>query len=142
MRRNPSYKFRRCAIRPGIHVTSTSPMSPPVESRGTTCMKRTLSIILAFLAAAAVFGGLVYAVLVAAHVSEPAATTVYGLTPRRLWATTVTILALVGVVIGGMALVRPAIRFNTASGRPRAIMAIVAGLIAAVNGALNLAIAT
>ena len=40
------------------------------------------------------------------NVSEPAATTVYGLTPRRLWATTVTVLALVGVVIGGLALAR------------------------------------
>ena len=44
-------------------------------------MKRTFAIILAALAAAALFGGLVYAVLVAAHVSEPAATTVYGLPP-------------------------------------------------------------
>jgi hypothetical protein len=58
-------------------------------------MKRTFAIILAALAAAALFGGLVYAVLVAAHVSEPAATTVYGLPPRRLWATTVAVLALV-----------------------------------------------
>ena len=54
-------------------------------------MKRTFAIILAALAAAALFGGLVHAVLVAAHVSEPAATTVYGLTPRRLWATTVAV---------------------------------------------------
>ena len=56
-------------------------------------MKRTFAIILAALAAAALFGGLVYAVLVAAHVSEPAATTVYGLTLRRLWATTGAALA-------------------------------------------------
>src|SRR5947208_13141755 len=46
-------------------------------------MKRHFAIILAALAAAALFGGLVYAVLMAAHVSEPAATTVHGLTPRR-----------------------------------------------------------
>ena len=104
-------------------------------------MKRTFAIILAALAAAALFGGLVYAVLVAAHVSEPAATTVYGLTPRRLWATTVAVLALVGVVIGGLALCRPASRFGTASGRLGAIVALVAGLIAVVNGGLNLAIA-
>ena len=56
-------------------------------------MKRTFVIILATLAAAALFGGLVYTVLVAAHVSEPAATTV-------------AVLALVGVVIGGLALAR------------------------------------
>jgi hypothetical protein len=104
-------------------------------------MKRTFAIILAVVAAAALFGGLVYGVLVVAQVSEPAATTVYGLTPRRLWATTVAVLALVGVVMGGLALARPASRFGTASGRLGAIVAVVAGLIAVVNGALNLAIA-
>src|SRR5262245_23313976 len=55
--------------------------------------------------------GLVHAVMLAAHVSEPAAATVYGLTLRRLWAATVTVLALVGVVIGALALARPASRF-------------------------------
>ena len=105
-------------------------------------MKRTFAIILAAVAAAALFGGLVHAVLVVAHVSEPAATTVYGVTPRRLWAATVAVLALVGVVIGGLALARPASRFGTASGRLGAIVALVAGLIAVVNGGLNLAIAT
>ena len=103
-------------------------------------MKRTFAIILAALAAAALFGGLVHAVLVAAHVSEPAATTVYGLTPR--WATTVAVLALVGVVIGGLALAPTNSRFGTASGRLGAIVALVAGLIAVVNGGLVLAIAT
>jgi hypothetical protein len=104
-------------------------------------MKPTLSIILAALAAAALFGGLVYAVLVAAHVSEPAASTVHGLTPRRLWATTVVLLALIGVVIGGLALARPFSRFGAESGRLGATVALVAGLIAVVNGGLNLAIA-
>jgi hypothetical protein len=83
----------------------------------------------------------VHAVLVAAHVSEPAATTVYGLTPRRLWATTVAVLALVGVIIGGLALRRSAGRIGTGNGRMGAIVALVAGLIALVNGGLNLAIA-
>jgi hypothetical protein len=104
-------------------------------------MKRTFALILAALAAAALFGGLVHAVLVAAHVSEPAATTVYGLTPRRLWATTVAALALVGVVIGGLALHRSAGRIGTGNGRTGAIVALVAGLIGGVNGGLNLAIA-
>jgi len=104
-------------------------------------MKRTFALILVVLAAAALFGGLVHAVLVATHVSEPAAITVYGLTPRRIWATTAFALALVGVVIGALALVRPASRFGAASGRLGAIVALVAGLIAAVNGGLNLAIA-
>jgi Family of unknown function (DUF6223) len=104
-------------------------------------MKRTFPLILAAVAAAALFGGFVYAVLVAANVSEPAASTVTGLTPRRLWATTVAVLALVGVVIGGLALARPVSRFGTASGRLGAIVALVAGLIAVVNGGLNLAVA-
>jgi uncharacterized membrane protein YjjP (DUF1212 family) len=84
-------------------------------------MKRIFAIILAAFAGAAVFGGLVYAVLVAAHVSEPAATTVSGLTVRRFWATTVAVVALAGVVIGGLALARPASRFSAASGRLGAI---------------------
>lgn len=108
-------------------------------------MKRTLALILAALVAAALFGGLVYAVLVAAHVAEPAATTVYGLTVRRIWATTAVVLALVGVVIGGLALARPARRFSAASapkGFPLgASVALVTGLIAVVNGVLNLAVA-
>jgi len=105
-------------------------------------MKRIFAFMLAALAAVALFGGLVYAVLVAAHVSEPAATTVYGLTPRRLWATTVAVLALAGVVIGGLAVARSAGRIGAGNGRKGAIVALVTGLIAAVNGGLNLAIAT
>lgn len=105
-------------------------------------MKRTCAMVLAAVAAAALFAGLVHAVLVAAHVSEPATTTVYGLTPRRLWATAVAVLALVAVVIGGLALARPFSRFGTASGPLGASVALGAGLIAAVNGGLNLAMAT
>jgi hypothetical protein len=97
-------------------------------------MKRNFAVILAVLAAGALFAGLVHTVLMAAHLSEPAATTVYGMTPRRLWATAVVVLALAGVVIGGLALARPA-------GRRGAIVALVAGLLAMVNGGLNLAIA-
>jgi peptidoglycan/LPS O-acetylase OafA/YrhL len=105
-------------------------------------MKRTFILILAALAAVALFGGLVHAVLVAGHVSESAATTVYGLTPRRLWATTVVVLALAGVVIAGLALRRSARRIGTGNGRRGAIVALVAGLIAVVNGGLVLALAT
>jgi hypothetical protein len=103
-------------------------------------MKHTSGIILAVTAAAALFGGLVYAVLVAAHVSEPAATTVRGLTPMRLWATTSAGLALMGAIIGGMAIYRAARRIGN-HGRRGAIVALAAGLIAAVNGGLNLAVA-
>ena len=125
------------------HVTFRSPIPSHhwrLEER-TSIMKRTFAIILAALAAAALFGGLVHAVLVAAHVSEPAATTVYGLTPRRLWATTAALLALAGVVIGGLALARPGSRFGVEGGRLGAFVALVAGLVAALNGGLNLAIA-
>ena len=97
-------------------------------------MKRTFALILAGLIAIALFTGLVYFVLVATHVSEPTATTVHGATPRRLWATTVALLALGSMVVGSLAL-----RGNA---RKSAIVALVAGLIAAVNGGLNLAVAT
>jgi hypothetical protein len=125
----------------GRHVTFRSPIPSRHWRLETKIMKRTFVMILATLAAAALFGGLVYAVIVAAHVSEPAGTTVSGLTPRRLWATAVAVLGLLGVIIGGLALARPASRFGIASGRLAAIVSLVAGLIAAVNGGLNLAVA-
>jgi hypothetical protein len=105
-------------------------------------MKRTFTLILTGLAAAALFAGLVHAVLVAAHVSEPAVTTVYGLTLRRFWATAAVGLALVGVVIGGLAVRRSAGRIGIGNERLGAIVALAAGLIALVNGGLNLAMAT
>ncbi len=104
-------------------------------------MKRIFAIIFAGVAAAALFAGLVNAVLVAAHVSGPFANTVYGLTPRRLWATTAAVLALVGVVSGGMAMYRGALRVGN-YGRRGAIVALIAGPIAGINGGLNLAVAS
>jgi len=103
-------------------------------------MKRTFAIILAVLAGAAVFAGLVYAVLVAAHVSGPFTNTVHGLTLRRLWATTAVVFGFAAAIIGSMALVRAARRIGN-HGRNGAIVALVAGIIALVNGALNLAVA-
>ena len=103
-------------------------------------MKRTFLLILAALAAAAVFAGLVHGVLVMARLSEPAATTVYGLTPRRLWASVIALLAVGGVIIGGLA-VRSTGRIDTGSSRWRAGGALVAGLIALVSGGLTLAFA-
>lgn len=104
-------------------------------------MKRTLGMVLAIAAAAALFGALVYGVLMVAHLSEPAATTVQGLTPRRLWATVTALLALAGVVIGGLELARPAFRGGRASGHIGALVALTAGFIAVVSGALNLGMA-
>ncbi len=102
---------------------------------------RVFWIILGGLVATALFAGLVYAVLLAAQVSEPAATTVHGLTLRRFWATAAVMLALTGAVIGALALGRPDSRFGFASGRLKAIAALSAGTIAAINGGLNLALA-
>jgi len=104
-------------------------------------MKRTFAIVLAAAAAAAVFAGLVHAVLVVGHVSEPAGSTVYGLTTRRLWATSAALMALLGVTVGGLALTGRVSRFGTASVRHAAILGLVLGLIAAVNGLLNVALA-
>lgn len=105
-------------------------------------MKRTFAVMLVAVAAAVLFGGLVYAVLVAAQVAEPAAITVQGITTRRLWATASAVLALVAVMTGGLALAWPASRFGSGSGRPGAILALAAGVIAAVNGGLNVALAS
>lgn len=105
-------------------------------------MKRTFVLILAALGGATLFAGLVHAVLVTAHVSEPAVTAVYGLTSRRLWASTVALLALVGVITGGLALRGSAGPIDIGSGRWRATVAQVAGLIAVGGGGLNLAFAT
>jgi len=106
-------------------------------------MNRRVAIVLAAITAAALFVGLVHTVLVAAHLSEPAATTVYGLTPRRLWATTAAVLALMGVVIGGLAAARPPVsRFGIVDSRRGPIVALALGLTAAVNGFLNLALAS
>jgi hypothetical protein len=104
-------------------------------------MKRSLVLVLAALVAIALFGGLVYVALLVAHVSEPAASTVHGLTPRRAWATASALLGLIGVVIGGLALRRFVGRIGN-GGRKGAIVATAAGVIALVNGGLNLALAT
>jgi hypothetical protein len=98
-------------------------------------MKRTLVVALAVLAAAGLLAGLVHAVLVAAHLSEPTAATVQGLTSRRLWALLADALALIGVIVGSLAL------FRRASGRFAALASLATGLIAGVNGALVLAVA-
>src|SRR5689334_12288857 len=62
--------------------------------QNTQSVKRIFTFILALLAAAALFGGLVHVVLVATHLSEPATTTVYGPTTQRFWASAAVVLAL------------------------------------------------
>lgn len=92
-------------------------------------MKRTFGLALGVVAAAALVGGLVHAVLVAADLAEPAAATVYGVTSRRLWATAVGAVALVGVV------------FGIFSRRRGAIVSLLSGLVGMAGGGLLLAIA-
>ncbi len=105
-------------------------------------MKRTAIYIAAALAALALFGLIVHLILVAADVSTPANTTVYGLTPRRIWALTVILLALISLVIGWRTLRQSASnRISIFKGKRRAMVAIIMGLIAVINGGLNLATA-
>jgi len=104
-------------------------------------MRRALIMIFGGLVAAALFVALVHAVLVAAHLSTSAATTVQGLTPRRVWASVAIALGLAGVIAGSMSLVRGARRIGN-RGRKGAIVALVTGVLAVINGGLNLAVAT
>jgi hypothetical protein len=66
----------------------------------------------------------------------------FGMTSGRLVASASAILALIGVVIGVLALVRPAGRFGTASGPLGAIIALAAGLIGAAIGGIKAATTT
>ena len=66
----------------------------------------------------------------------------YGMTSGRLVASSSALLGLIGVVIGALALFRPAGRFGTASGSLGAIVALAAGLIAAAVGGLKAATST
>ncbi|MFD2418255.1 DUF6223 family protein [Amycolatopsis pigmentata] len=77
----------------------------------------------------------------AAHLlAQSADPSSYGFTPARIWASAAALLALVGAVIGGLALNRSVRRVRN-SGRKGAIVALAAGLIAMVNGVVNLAVA-
>ena len=60
-------------------------------------------------------------------------------TPARVWASIAAFVALVSVVIGGLAL--RSVRRTGNGGRKGAIVALVAGLTGVVNGAVNLAVA-
>ena len=105
-------------------------------------MKRTLIYILAALVAVVLYAGLVHMALVVADVSKPGATTVYGLTSRRLWALAVIVVALISLIIGWQTMRQAASRSsNPRKGKWKAIVVIVAGLITVINGGLNLATA-
>ena len=78
----------------------------------------------------------------AAQVSvQPAAPTVYTLTPGRMVASAAAMVALIGAVIGGLALARSAGRIGTGNWRRGAIVALVLGPIGLVIGGLVVATA-
>jgi len=60
----------------------------------------------------------------------------YGMTSGRLVASTSAVLALIGVVIGALALVRPNGRFGTGSGTLGAVVALAGGVIGTIVGGL------
>src|SRR6059058_3673320 len=84
------------------------------------------------LAATAVVVGFGLAAPAAAHASaQPAAATVYTMTPERIAASTAALIALIGAVIGGFAVARSAGRIGN-NGRRGAIVALVLGPIGLV----------
>jgi hypothetical protein len=102
-------------------------------------MKRVFILIAVTVAAVALFGGLTHVVLMVANLDQPAATTVYGWTTQRFWATLCAGLALVAVLINVAGLARRAGRFGTGTGRRGAIVAMALGLVGVIGGWLLLA---
>jgi hypothetical protein len=92
------------------------------------------------LLAAAVIGGFGLAAPAAAHASvQPAAATVYTMTPERIAASTAALVGLIGAIIGGLALARSAGRIGNGNGRRGAIVALVLGPMGLVIGGLVVA---
>jgi hypothetical protein len=93
-------------------------------------------------AAAALLGGFGLATPAAAHVSaQSVAVDAYTLTTGRLVGAVAALVALAGVVVGGLALARSAGRIGNGSGEKGAIVALVAGLTGMVIGGLVVAAA-
>ncbi len=92
--------------------------------------------------AAPLFGGFGLATPAAAHVSaQSAAVDAYTMTTGRLVGTVASLMALAGVVIGGLALARSAGRTGNGNGRSGSIVAMLAGLSGMVTGGLVVAAA-
>lgn len=75
----------------------------------------------------------------AVHVAAQQAVSSYALTPGRLWSFVAIGIGLVGVVVGGLALARPAGRIGIETGRLGATLALAAGLVGAIGGAVVVA---
>jgi hypothetical protein len=94
------------------------------------------------LAVAALVGAVGFAAPAAAHVLvQPAAASVYTMSPGRIGAFVAAVVGLIGAVIGGRALARSAGRIGTGNGRRGAIVALVLGPIGLVIGGLVVATA-
>ncbi|HCT78866.1 MAG TPA: hypothetical protein DGT23_20360 [Micromonosporaceae bacterium] len=92
------------------------------------------------MAPAALIGGFGLAAPAAAHVSAQPAADAYW-TTGRLVGSVAALVALAGVIIGGLALARPTSRIGTGNGRLGATMALVAGLTGIALGGLVVAAA-
>jgi hypothetical protein len=91
-------------------------------------------------AAAALIGGFGVATPADAHVlAQSGGVDAFTLTPGRLMGTVGALVALAGVVVGGLALARPAGRIGT--GKRGALVALVAGLTGMIIGGLVVAAA-
>jgi hypothetical protein len=89
------------------------------------------------LAVAAVVLGFGLIAPAAAHASvQPAAASVYTMTPERIAASAAAVVGLIGAVIGGLALARSSGRIGNGNGRRGAIVALVLGPIGLVIGGL------
>jgi hypothetical protein len=106
--------------------------------------KRVLTVVRTVLAVTgtALLGGVWLAAPAAAYVSaQPGGVDAATLTPGRLLGSAAALVGLAGVVIGGLALARPAGRIGTGNGPGGATMALVAGLVGTVVGGVVVAAA-
>ena len=93
------------------------------------------------LATAAMVLGVGIAAQAAQVADQPLAVNPYTLTPERITASTAALVALVGAVIGGLAVARSAGRIGAGTGRRGAIVALVMGPTGLVIGGLVVATA-
>ncbi|MGW4720681.1 DUF6223 family protein [Nocardia sp. NPDC004260] len=91
---------------------------------------------------AASFGSVSLVTPVLAHAAtEPATVDAHTLTPGRLLGTAAALVALAGVVIGGLALARSAGRTGKGSGKKGAVVGLTAGLTGIILGGIVVAAA-
>jgi Family of unknown function (DUF6223) len=98
-----------------------------------TLIRRVLRKAVALTATAVV--GLAFVAPVALAAAQPTVTPVYGMTPKRIAASSALVVGLIGAVIGGLAMARSVRRVGN-RGRRGAIVALVLGPISLVSGGL------